>query len=161
MPSWSVTLGSRVSKRFLLIWYVTHSKRLLSTVQSYKKEGILTCFPALSDSKMSLGYIANIFTCYQGFYSFSCKLNVFGIRRPFDGFFLLLAILSHYLSPFRSDSGYWQIVEETQQRIGYYVRWRPSNQGKGSVTLRASCSENRDKLWPLLAIVSLLRLNKL
>ena len=82
-------------------------------VNRYKKEGILTCFPALSDSKMSLGYIANIFTCYQGFYSFSCKLNVFGIRRPFDGLFLLLAILSHYLSPFRSDSGYWQIVEET------------------------------------------------
>ena len=104
MPSWSVTLGSRVSKRCLLIWYVTHSTRLLSTVYSYKKEGILTCFPAFSDSKMSRGYIANIFTCYQGFYSFSCKLNVFGIRRPFDGFFLLLAILSHYLSPFRSDS---------------------------------------------------------
>lgn len=77
-----------------------------------QKRGLLTCFPTLSNSKMSRGYIANIFTCYQGFYSFSCNLNVFGIRRPFDGFFQLLAILSHYLSPFRSDSGYWQIVEE-------------------------------------------------
>ena len=161
MPSWSVTLGSRVSKRCLLIWYVTHSTRLLSTVQSYKKEGILTCFPALSNSKMSRGYIANIFTCYQGFSSFPCKLNVFGIRKPFDEFFLLLAILSHHLCPFRSDSRYWQIFEETQQRIGCYVRWRPFSQGKGSVTSLASCSENRDKLWPLLAIVSLLRLNKL
>ena len=94
-----------------LVCYVFN--KIIVNLVELQKRGLLTCFPTLSNSKMLRGYIANIFTCYQGFSSFPCKLNVFGIRKPFDEFFLLLAILSHHLCPFRSDSRYWQIFEET------------------------------------------------